>query len=117
MAASDRSILDHGASGSCTSAAGLHLPSSGKADYPTGPGASQIAVYGSRGSLPVVWAVRVSTRPLDPRGIGSQGRLQLFLGRQSRNAMLGQGLVGMPVYREQYDRMVRWHNRFAAIAQ
>jgi hypothetical protein len=31
--------------------------------------------------------------------------------------MLGQGLVGMPVYREQYDRIVRWHNRFAAIAQ
>ncbi len=23
----------------------------------------------------------------------------------------------MPVYREQYDRMLRWHNRFATIAQ
>jgi hypothetical protein len=31
--------------------------------------------------------------------------------------MLGQGSVGMPVYREQYDRMARWHNRFAATAQ
>ncbi len=30
-------------------------------------------------------------------------------------AMLGQGLVGMPVYREQYDRMKRWYARFEAI--